>query len=173
MCVFCQCHLYFYLLTYICISCVWSVPVTPKKHYYWLHISLLFALFNCVLYPRLCKTRLIDTVMTGLYYAVLCISPPVLWHCWLGVGKSIWPVQIEWLGVGVVMHLERGAVCLCMVQLMPLHPKTPPSFASFKSRLVLPSWYWLTQVVLEQRPLLGVVVVVFSDTVPFVIHVCA
>jgi len=31
--------------------------------------------------------------------------------------------------------------------------KTPSSLASFKSRLVLPFWYWLTQVVLEKRPL--------------------
>jgi len=37
----------------------------------------------------------------------------------------------------VVICLERGAGCLHMVQLMPLHPKTPSSLASFKSRLVL------------------------------------
>jgi len=43
-----------------------------------------------------------------------------------------------------------------MVQLMPLHPKTPSSPASFKSRLVLPFWYLFTQVVL----LNGIVVVV-------------
>jgi len=42
-----------------------------------------------------------------------------------------------------------------MVQLMPLHPKTPSSLASFKSRLVLFVWYWLTQVVVEKRPLNG------------------
>jgi len=42
-----------------------------------------------------------------------------------------------------------------MVQLMPLHPETPSSLASFKSRLVLPFWYRLTQVVLEKRPLNG------------------
>jgi len=38
---------------------------------------------------------------------------------------------------------------------MPLHPKTQSSLASFKSRLVLPPWYRLTQVVLEKRPLNG------------------
>ena len=47
----------------------------------------------------------------------------------------------------------RFADCLRMVQLMPLHPKTPSSLASFKSRLVLAFWYRLTQVVLEKRPL--------------------
>jgi len=38
---------------------------------------------------------------------------------------------------------------------MPLHPNNPSSLASFKSRLVLPFWYWITQVVLENRPLNG------------------
>ena len=33
--------------------------------------------------------------------------------------------------------------------------KTPSSLALFKSRLVLPLWYRLTQVVLEKRPLNG------------------
>jgi len=40
----------------------------------------------------------------------------------------------------VVVCLERGADCLHMVQLMPLHPKTPSSLASFQSRLVLPAY---------------------------------
>ena len=51
----------------------------------------------------------------------------------------------------MLICLERGADCLHMVQLMPLHPRTPSSLASFKSRLVLPFWYRLTQVVLEKR----------------------
>jgi len=58
------------------------------------------------------------------------------------------PIKIEWWGVGVVICLEQGADCLYMVQLMPLHPKTPPSLASFKYRLFLSFWYRLTQVVL-------------------------
>ena len=55
--------------------------------------------------------------------------------------------------------LEGGVDCLHMVQLMLLHPKTPSSVASFKSRMILPFWYRLTQVVLEKRPLTGVVLV--------------
>ena len=47
----------------------------------------------------------------------------------------------------------QGADCLHMIQLMPLHPKTPSSLAWFKSRLVLLFWYRLNQVVLEKRPL--------------------
>jgi len=58
----------------------------------------------------------------------------------------------------MVICLERGADCLHMVQLMPLHPQTPSSLASFKSGLVLPFWYRLTQVVLEMRPVNRVVV---------------
>jgi len=55
----------------------------------------------------------------------------------------------------VIICLEQGAHCLHMVQLMPWHPKTSSSLAEFKSRLVLPFWYWLTQVILEKRPLNG------------------
>jgi len=58
----------------------------------------------------------------------------------------------------VVSSLKRGADCLRMVQLMPLHPKilsSLSSFVSFNSRLVLPFWYRLTQVVLDKRPLSG------------------
>ena len=50
----------------------------------------------------------------------------------------------------MVVCLELGADCLHMVQLMPLHPKTSSSLASYESRLVLPFWYRLTLVVLEK-----------------------
>ena len=36
----------------------------------------------------------------------------------------------------MVNCLERGADCLHMVQLLPVHPKIPASLASFKFRLV-------------------------------------
>ena len=75
--------------------------------------------------------------------------PSVLWHCWF---RS---VKIEWWGVGVLTCLERGADCLHMVQQMPLPSRTQLSLASFKSILVLPFWYWLTQVGLEKRTLNG------------------
>ena len=89
------------------------------------------------------------------HFVVHWLMPSVLWHCWLGIRKSIQSVKIECWGVGVVICLERGADCLHMLQLMPLHPITASSLASFKSRLVLPFWYWLTQVVQEKRPLNG------------------
>jgi len=70
----------------------------------------------------------------------------------LGIRKSIRPVKIERCGVGVVIGVEEGADCVHMVQLMPQHPKTPSSLASFKSRLVLPFYNRLTQIVMEKRP---------------------
>jgi len=47
----------------------------------------------------------------------------------LGISKSIQSVKIEWRGVGVVICLEQGAHYLYIVQLMPLHPKTPSTLA--------------------------------------------
>ena len=73
----------------------------------------------------------------------------------IGIRKSIRPVKIEWWGGGVIICLEQGADCLHIVQLMPLHPKTPSSLASIKFRLVLPFWCLLTQFVLVKRPLLN------------------
>jgi len=55
------------------------------------------------------------------FHYILCVISlqslewsSVLWHCWLGVRKSIRPVNIDWWGVGVVICLEQGADCLHM-----------------------------------------------------------
>jgi len=59
----------------------------------------------------------------------------------------------------MVICLERGADSLHMVQLMhmdqllPLHLQNPIVSCLIKSSPVLPFWYQLTQVVLENRPL--------------------
>ena len=54
-----------------------------------------------------------------------CLSS-VLWRCWLGGRKGIWPVKTEWWGAGVVICLERDAD-LHMAPLMPL-PLTASCF---------------------------------------------
>ena len=78
--------------------------------------------------------------------------PSVLWRCWLGGRKGIWPVKTEWWGARVVICLERAANDLHVVQLMPLLP--PSSLAPVKSRMVylsgtdLPRSSW-------KRPLLN------------------
>ena len=61
--------------------------------------------------------------------------PSVLWRCWMGGRKGIWPVKNEWLGAGLVICLERGAD-LHMAQLMPL----PLTVSSVKSRLYRLTW---------------------------------
>jgi len=55
----------------------------------------------------------------------------------------------------VVICLEQCADRLHIVQLMPLHLQAPSSLASLKSKLVLPFWYQLTQIVPEKRLLNG------------------
>jgi len=76
----------------------------------------------------------------------------VLWHFWLGIRKSIRPVKLSdevlvWLSVWseVQMICIWSSWCHC-------HPS---SFVSLKSRMVLPFWYWLTQVFLEKSLLNG------------------
>ena len=62
-------------------------------------------------------------VCTSLAYYMTTFAFSASTH--LGVRKSIWPVKIEWWGVGVVVCLKRGADCLHMVQLMPLPSQNP------------------------------------------------
>ena len=50
------------------------------------------------------------TIHSILIVQFMCLT--VLWHCWLGARKSIWPVKIKWWGVGVVICLERDTDCL-------------------------------------------------------------
>jgi len=59
--------------------------------------------------------------------------------------------KIEWWSAGMVICLERGANDLHKGHLMPVPPHH--LFVSLKFRMVLPFWCWLTQVVLEKRPL--------------------
>jgi len=100
-----------------------------------------------------------DNILADLTlpYSILpsVLWPSVLWYCWLGIRNSIRPVKFEWWGVGVVICVQQGADCLRMVQLTPLHPKTPSPLASCKSRLVLPFWYRITKADLEKRLLNG------------------
>ena len=94
--------------------------------------------------------------------------PSVLWCCWLGCRKGIWPVKTEWWGAGMVICLERGAD-LHMAQLMPL-PLTVSCFSKIQTAFtfLLPSVLWrcwlgsrkgIQPVVPEKGPLNGCVCV--------------
>ena len=77
-------------------------------------------------------------ILSEFFDHLLSVDPSMLWHCWLGIRKSIRPVKIECWGVGMVICLERGADCLHMVQLMPLHPKIPIVFCLISIQTSLP-----------------------------------
>jgi len=89
--------------------------------------------------------RLVQTVY--VFKFVYLKSPSVLWRCWLGGRKVIWPVK-NWV-VGCWRGCLRWGADLHIAQQMPL-PLTIS--CSSKSRLVstflvLPFWYLLTRVV--------------------------
>ena len=55
------------------------------------------------------------------YFTCMKLMVSVLWHCWLGSRKGIWPVKnwvVGW-SAGMVICLEQGAD-LHMAQLIPL-----------------------------------------------------
>jgi len=60
--------------------------------------------------------------MVSLFHRATINKPSVLWHCWLGVRKSIQPIKIEWWVASMVICLKRGRGTndLHMARLMPL-----------------------------------------------------
>jgi len=108
------------------------------------------------------------------------------WHEMVTTSVVVWPPGgasglkklsdgvLAWLSVwsevqGVVVCLEWGADCLHVVRLMPLHPKTPSSLASFKSRLVYLSGTSLPRLSWKRGCLMGVVAAAaVAWLVPFV-----
>ena len=76
----------------------------------------------------------------------------VLWHCWLGGRKGIWPVKLSgevltWLSLWSKVQMICIWCCWCHCHLII-------SCAS-KIQNGLPFWCCLNQVVLEKRPLNG------------------
>ena len=70
----------------------------------------------------------------------------VLWHCWLGVGKSIRPVK-NWV-VGCWHGYLSGASC--RLAYGPADATATHCLASVISGLVLPFWYRLTWAVFKR-----------------------
>ena len=112
---------------------------------------------------RECKSwhdNLTPEILAFLHFCFNEKSLTVLWRRWLGIRKSIRPVKNWVVGCwhGVVICLEQGAD-LHMPSWCHCHSVSP---ASVKSRLVLPFWYPLTQVVPEKWPLNGCVCVLMK-----------
>jgi len=87
-------------------------------------------------WPHLRRSTHHDWTRT-VYYSLVAILPSVLWHCWLGVRKSIRPVKIERWGVDVLSLWSEVQIVYIWFSWCHCHPKTPSSLASFLSRLVL------------------------------------
>jgi len=83
----------------------WVVPEKAVKH-----VCVCIATY--LMSGGICKYEFVANLPLNL--------SSVLWHCCLGIRKSISPVKIEWWGIGVIVCLERGAHCLHMIQLIPL-----------------------------------------------------
>jgi len=100
----------------------------------------------------------------------------VQWHCWLGIRKSIWrlacknwvvrcwhwPVKTEWWGVDIVICLERGADCLCMVQLMLLLSKNPIISCLINIQTGFSFWYRLPRLSCETSSWTGVLFLIWD-----------
>ena len=86
----------------------------------------------------------------------------VLWHCWLGDRKGIWPVKK--LSGGVLVWLSVWSEVQTCIWPSGFHCHSL-SLAPVKSRLVLPFWYRLTRVVPDRGPLNGCVCVCVCVTV--------
>ena len=89
-----------------------------------------------------CMEKLVSTTATAMHFWVVvgvCLRCLVTW---LGIGKSIRPVNI-WV---MRCWYLSGARCWLFAYGpadATANPKTQLSFASFKSKLVLPFWYQL------------------------------
>ena len=96
----------------------------------------------------LCMVAVQITVTT--HYCSWCCMPWVLWRCWSGGRKGIRSVKkTEWWDADMVCVWSEVQTCIwpswCHCQSL--------SRASVKSRLVLPFWYRLTQVVSDKGSL--------------------
>jgi len=54
------------------------------------------------------------TIQISTVHTYSTIAFSAIWHCWLGVGKSIRPVKNDWWGVGVVISVCSEVRGLCM-----------------------------------------------------------
>ena len=96
-----------------------------------------------------------ECVCTWEKFGLCCCwsRPSVLWSCWLGGRKGIWPVK---LSCGVLAWLSVWSEVQTCIWPSWCHCHSL-SLASAKPRLVLPFWYRLTRVVPDKGLLNGCV----------------
>jgi len=98
-----------------------------------------------------------DSTINTVVVIIITLLPSVLWRCWLGSRKGIWPVK-NWL-----VGCWRGYLfaARCRLAYGPAASTATQSLASVKSRLVLPFWYRLTPGSPGQRAIKRVCVCVY------------
>ena len=121
------------------IICWWIVCVC--KLYYLLTYLCLQSLSNSTDFSS--SSRLQQYAFHGAIINYSSMMPSVLWRCWLGVRKGIWPVKK--LSGGVLAWLSVWSEVQTCIWPSWCHWYSL-SLASVKSRLVSPFWYRLTLV---------------------------
>ena len=94
---------------------------------------------------------LYELCVSSVIWSLLCV-PSVLWRCWIGGRKGIWPVKTEWWGTGVVSVRSEVQMICTWSSWCHCHPIIS---CCSKIQNGLPFWCRLTQVVLEKRLLNG------------------
>jgi len=135
-----------------------------RRHRPWLGTELQWSLSEvCELLSRDWGLNFCSRLFTTFWHVIS--KKPVKSHVFWNVKntKNTYPRTLT--HAGCLPRNRRSAPALSLwseVQIVCIwshwchcHPKTPSSLASFKSTLVLPFWYRLTQVVLEKTPLNG------------------
>jgi len=91
--------------------------------------------------------RLLTLVLyLNFLFSSTYFMPLVLWCCWMGGRRGIWPVKSEWWDAGMVICLGEVQICI-WPSWCHCHS---PSLAPVISRLVLLLWYELTRVILDK-----------------------
>ena len=156
-------HQYVFVLCYLCyLLCVICLEWGAHLHMpIWCHchsLSLASVISRLVLpfWYRLTRVVLDKGSLNGCVCVCVLLVPSVLWHCWLGGRKGIWPVK-NWV-VGCWHGHLSGA--MCRLAYGPVDATaTHCLLLQWNSDWFLPFLYRLTWVVPDNGPLYGCVCV--------------
>jgi len=113
---------------------IWSLKV--KSRYIFYTFVDMF-LDDLLILPRQLMIFMVWQIPVN--FKLMHLMPSVIWHRWLGIRKSIWPVKK--LSDEVLAWYMSGASCKWYAYGPADVTGTPSSLASLKSRLVFTAWY--------------------------------
>ena len=132
---------YVFALDNCCVFKSFKVPNIPST-FHWQQRYLLYKAKNARYKNR--------STFSNHFSSAFSAMPPVLWRCWLGGRKGIWPVKK--LSGGVLACLSVWSEVQTCIRPSWCHCHSL-SLASVKSRLALLFWYRLTRVVPDEGQL--------------------